>query len=126
MVKVLLVIQVPDASDNGSVPLRFRPIDLLPILCDRLGGALLDFGVRCGGLRLQVAEERGGARVSTAKQGALSAGGRWFKSSPRDRNLFRAKPVSPRQPSPVRLQALFRPFPIRADHGRAFRDQISQ
>jgi hypothetical protein len=27
MVRVLLVIQVPDASDKGSVTLRFRPID---------------------------------------------------------------------------------------------------
>ena len=27
MVRVLLVIQVPDASDEGSVTLRFRPID---------------------------------------------------------------------------------------------------
>jgi hypothetical protein len=27
MVRVLLVIQVPDASDKGSVTLRFRPIN---------------------------------------------------------------------------------------------------
>jgi hypothetical protein len=27
MVRILLVIQVPDASDKGSVTLRFRPID---------------------------------------------------------------------------------------------------
>ena len=27
MVRVLLVIQMPDASDKRSVPLRFRPID---------------------------------------------------------------------------------------------------
>jgi hypothetical protein len=27
MIRVLLVIQVPDASDKGSVTLRFRPID---------------------------------------------------------------------------------------------------
>ena len=27
MVRVLLVIQVPDASDKGIVTLRFRPID---------------------------------------------------------------------------------------------------
>jgi len=27
MVRILLVIQVPDASDKGGVALRFRPID---------------------------------------------------------------------------------------------------
>ena len=41
MVGVLLVIQVSDASDKGSMPLRFRPID-----CFFLGSESAELMVR--------------------------------------------------------------------------------